>query len=117
MWGPGAALSSHPYCFNFLPSPALLDSNGEPLGVGGAGLQFWKPAAASLLLSACRTPGQLSEWGQPGVPGCVAAHQGGPAMGAHVDLRQGLREMLLTDLMWRTGKVWVRWARCTGDGG
>lgn len=59
--GGSPVLLSHPYCFNFLPSLAFLASSGEPLGAGGAGLQFWKPAAASLLLS------QLLEWGQPGV--------------------------------------------------
>lgn len=76
----GSWLCSHPIHIVSI-SCLLLVSSGEPSGAGRAGLQFWKPAAPSLLLSTCRTPGQLVEWGQPGVSGCVATHQGTPAVG------------------------------------
>lgn len=67
MWGPSLALTA-PILFQF---PA---SNGEPgLGVESC-TQFWKPAAAPLLLSARETPSPWSRSAHYSLPGCPNPH-------------------------------------------
>lgn len=84
-------LHSHPThlvsisCLPQLSWPLLGSSRGR----GGAGLQFWKPAAASLLVSLPAQPLAAVGAGSASVPQLLHSSPGSSCCGSCVDFTQG----------------------------